>query len=310
MIYTLTMNPALDYDMYLDNFLYGGLNDAKNINIRGGGKGVNVSKILKILGQESVAMGFIAGFSGEIIKKDLEDNKIETDFITTAGQTRINVKINDGVIETEIAGMGATVSNNEVKLLIDKLRNLTEDDTLILSGSIPKGVSDQIYKNIVEMIEGNPKIVLDTRGNLIAKNLSRRKSENYLLLKPNVIELEQLFDTKLNSDEEIINRSKDFLDYGIKNILVSKGAEGAILINKDEVYIATVPSGKLVNSVGAGDSMIAGFISGLMRGDASHAFRLAVACGSATAYSFGMADHSSIEDMYRGVQVKKVVWTT
>jgi len=306
MIYTLTMNPALDYDVYLDGFLHGELNDAKNVNIRGGGKGVNVSKVLKNLGEESIAMGFIAGFSGEIIKKELEDSEIEVDFIATKGQTRINVKINDGSSETEIAGMGATISSSEMKLLTDKLRNLTEDDILVLSGSIPSGVSDGIYRSIAEGIEGNPKIVLDTRGNLIAKNLSRKKNKNYLLLKPNVAELEQLFDIKINSDVEIINRAKDFLDYGIKNILVSKGGEGAILVTEDAAYSATVPNGKLVNSVGAGDSVVAGFIAGIIREDVEHAFRLAIACGSATAYSFGLADYSSIENMYREVKIRKL----
>lgn len=308
MIYTLTLNPALDYDVYLNELLQGEINTANKINIRAGGKGVNVSKLLSNLREESIAMGFIAGFSGNIIKQELRERGIKTDFITVNGLTRLNVKISiQNSKETEIAGLGPEFTSKEIDLLLQKLQTLNSNDILVLSGSIPNGISSDIYKVIVDNLPSCPKIVLDTRGDLIKQNLSKSKGKNYLLIKPNIHELEQLFNEKIVSDTEIINKAKYFLDYGIQNILVSKGGDGALLVTQNSAYVANVPKGKLVNSIGAGDSMVAGFISGHIKGDIENAFRLSVACGSATAYSMGIADYDSIINLYNNVNIKKII---
>lgn len=306
MIYTLTLNPALDYDIYLDKFVQEELNSAKETNIRAGGKGINVSKALNSLGDNSIAMGFTAGFTGEIIKKELHKDNIKTKFIDVNGLTRINVKVSvDYSKETEIAGTSPSFTKEHVNELLETLNNLTSEDILVLSGSIPKGLDNDIYKNIVDSISSNPKIVLDTRGDLILQNLSKNKDKKYVLVKPNILELEQMFNEKLNTDEDVIKKAKFFIDYGVENVLVSKGSKGAILITKDWVYSSEVPKGKLINSIGAGDSMVAGFVSGLVKGNIENAFRLSVACGSATAYSHNIATHKEIMELYNHVEVVK-----
>lgn len=307
MIYTLTLNPALDYDVYLNEFVQGEINSANKIKIRAGGKGVNVSKVLNNLREESLAMGFIAGFSGELIKQELHEKGIKTNFITVDGLTRLNVKIStENSKETEIAGVGPIFSAEKIELLLKSLQNLNSNDILVLSGSIPNSISNDIYKIIVESLPNCPKIVLDTRGELIKQNISESKGNNYILIKPNILELEELFNEKIVSDTEIINKAKYFLDYGIQNVLVSKGSDGALLVTQNSAYVAKVPKGKLVNSIGAGDSMVAGFISGYIKGDIESAFRLSVASGSATAYSMDMAEYDSIMDLYNNVDIKKI----
>ena len=301
MIYTLTLNPALDYDIYMDSFQEGDLNLSKEVNIRAGGKGINVSKLLANLGIKSKALGYTAGFTGDFIKKNLYDEGIESDFVELDGITRINVKINNNSKETEIAGLSPKITEEAEEKLIEKISKLQKDDILILSGSIPGSIERNIYKKLAEMLPEGTKIVLDTRGNLLKENLNGN-----FLIKPNIAELEEMFETKLSTTADIIEKCTYFLERNVKNIIVSMGGKGALLVNKEGAYIAEAPKGELINSVGAGDSMVAGFIAGIETGRSPEdSFRLAVASGSATAYSYGLGEKDLIYRLYNEVTLKK-----
>ena len=280
MIYTLTLNPALDYDMYLDEDLkLENLNLAREVNFRAGGKGINVSKVLKNLGLESTAIGFVAGFVGDFIIKDLEKEKIKTEFVELEGYTRINVKVNANDKETELTGVSPEIPKEKLEELIGKMSDLKDGDILVLSGSIPSSVSSSIYKELSGKVKADVEIVLDTRGNLLQENM-----HNNFFIKPNIHELREMFGGKIETKSEIVEKCKFFLERGIKNVILSRGGEGALLINKDCVLEASVPKGNLINSIGAGDSMVAGFIAGYVKGmSLEDSFKLAVASGSATA---------------------------
>ncbi len=301
MIYTLTLNPALDYDIYMDSFQEGDLNLSKEVNIRAGGKGINVSKLLANLGIKSKALGYTAGFTGDFIKKNLYDEGIESDFVELDGTTRINVKINNNSKETEIAGLSPKITKEAEEKLIEKISKLQKDDILILSGSIPGSIERSIYKKLAEMLPEGTKIVLDTRGNLLKENLNGN-----FLIKPNIAELEEMFETKLNTTADIIEKCAYFLERNVKNVIVSMGGKGALLVNKEGAYLAGAPKGELINSVGAGDSMVAGFIAGIEKGRSPEdSFRLAVASGSATAYSYGLGEKDLIYKLYNEITLKK-----
>lgn len=301
MIYTLTLNPALDYDIYMDSFQEGDLNLSKEVNIRAGGKGINVSKLLANLGIKSKALGYTAGFTGDFIKKNLYDEGIESDFVELDGITRINVKINNNSKETEIAGLSPKITKEAEGKLIEKISKLQKDDILILSGSIPGSIERNIYKKLAEMLPEGTKIVLDTRGNLLKENLNGN-----FLIKPNIAELEEMFGTKLSTTADIIKKCAYFLERNVKNVIVSIGGKGALLVNKEGAYLAGAPEGELINSVGAGDSMVAGFIAGIETGRSPEdSFRLAVASGSATAYSYGLGEKDLIYRLYNEITLKK-----
>ena len=299
MIYTLTLNPALDYDMYLTNDLnVGELNLAKEVKYRAGGKGINVSKVLKNLEIESTAIGYVAGFVGDFIINDLKKDGINSEFVELEGRTRINAKVNGNDIETELTGVSPTISKENLEKLIQKMSELKDGDILVLAGSIPGTVASDIYKRLSKNVKAKVEIVLDTRGNLIQENM-----HNNLFIKPNIHELREMFGEKLETKEEIVNKCKYFLDKGIKNVILSRGGEGALLVNKDFVLEASVPKGK---SIGAGDSMVAGFVAGYTKGmSIEDSFKLAVASGSATAYSYGLAEKELIEKLYLEINILK-----
>ncbi len=300
MIYTLTLNPALDYDMYLDEDLkLENLNLAREVNFRAGGKGINVSKVLKNLGLESTAIGFVAGFVGDFIIKDLEKEKIKTEFVELEGYTRINVKVNANDKETELTGVSPEIPKEKLEELIGKMSDLKDGDILVLSGSIPSSVSSSIYKELSGKVKADVEIVLDTRGNLLQENM-----HNNFFIKPNIHELREMFGGKIETKSEIVEKCKFFLERGIKNVILSRGGEGALLINKDCVLEASVPKGNLINSIGAGDSMVAGFIAGYVKGmSLEDSFRLAVASGSATAYSYGLAEEELVNRLYSEIDI-------
>ena len=302
MIYTLTLNPALDYDMYLTNDLnVGELNLAKEVKYRAGGKGINVSKVLKNLEIESTAIGYVAGFVGDFIINDLKKNGINSEFVELEGCTRINAKVNGNDIETELTGVSPTISKENLEKLIQKMSELKDGDILVLAGSIPGTVASDIYKRLSKNVKAKVEIVLDTRGNLIQENIY-----NNLFIKQNIHELREMFGEKLETKEEIVNKCKYFLDKGIKNVILSRGGEGALLVNKDFALEASVPKGKFINSRGAGDSMVAGFVAGYTKGmSIEDSFKLAVASGSATAYSYGLAEKELIEKLYLEINILK-----
>ena len=302
MIYTLTLNPALDYDMYLDEDLkLEHLNLAKEVNFRAGGKGINVSKVLKNLGVESTAIGYLAGFVGDFIKKDLEKDNIKSEFVELEGYTRINVKVNADDKETELTGISPEISKEKLDELIDKMSNLKNRDILVLSGSIPSSISNKIYKELSENVQSEVEIVLDTRGNLLQDNI-----HNNFLIKPNIHELRDMFGDKIETKMEIVEKCKYFLEKGVKNVILSRGGEGALLINENFVLEASVPKGSLINSIGAGDSMVAGFIAGHVKGlSVEDSFKLSVASGSATAYSYGLAEEKLVNKLYNEISIIK-----
>lgn len=302
MIYTLTLNPALDYDMYLENELEAeNLNLAKEVNYRAGGKGINVSKVLKNLGIESTAIGYVAGFVGDFIVKDLQKDGIKSEFVELDGITRINVKVNGNDKETELTGVSPKITDEKLQELVKKMADLKDGDILVLSGSIPSSISNKIYKELSENVKANVEIVLDTRGNLLQDNI-----HNNLFVKPNIHELRDMFSEKLETKQEIVEKCKYFLDRGVKNVILSRGGDGALLVNKKFVLEASVPKGKLINSIGAGDSMVAGFVAGFVKGMSTEdAFKLAVASGSATAYSYGMAEKDLVDKLYSEIEILK-----
>ena len=302
MIYTLTLNPALDYDMYLkDDLKAEHLNLAHEVNYRAGGKGINVSKVLKNLDVESITIGFVAGFVGDFIVRDLKKDNIKSEFVELEGNTRINVKVNGNDKETELTGVSPEITAEKLQELTNKISDLKDGDILVLSGSIPSSISSKIYKQLSENVKANVEIVLDTRGNLLQDNI-----HNNLFVKPNIHELREMFNEKLETKAEIVEKCKFFLDKGVKNVILSRGGEGALLVNKHFVLEASVPKGQLINSIGAGDSMVAGFIAGFVKGlSPEDSFRLAVASGSATAYSYGLAEKDLVNKLYDEIEISK-----
>ena len=287
MIYTITLSPALDYLMWLDHFEEGGLNRAGRTAFRAGGKGINVSVVLTRLGVPSVCLGFAAGFTGQELVRLLTDEGIRHDFITVAeGCTRINVKVKSET-ETEINADGPKIEAADLKRLMEKAEKLTADDVLILSGKPPKSVPDDIYSSLLSAVSGNNvRTVVDASGSFLYKALGK----NPYLVKPNKAELEEITGMDLHSNEKIASAACFLRDKGARNVLVSLGADGALLAADDgKVYICGIPEGQLIDSTGAGDSMTAGFIAHDLSGASKkESLKYAVACGSASAYSYDL----------------------
>lgn len=300
MIYTVTLNPALDYDVYVNNFKINELNSSVENNFRVGGKGINVSIMLKNLGLESVALGFIGGFTGDFIEKELNKLNISNNLIKINGTTRINIKLNDNNEETEIAGISPKIDENSLNILVNKIKELTENDILVLSGSINKDLDDEIYKEFSKITKA--KVVLDTRGENLLDNLY-----NNLLIKPNIKELETMFEKNVENENELFDLCKPIFDKGIKNIIVSLGGDGAYLITKNEMYRASVPKGKVINTIGSGDSMVAGFIYSYENNmSLENSLKMSVACGSATAYSYEIGKKELVLKLFEDIKIEKI----
>lgn len=296
MIYTVTFNPALDYVVTVNHFTLGSVNRTVKENIFYGGKGINVSAMLANLGYESTALGFVAGFTGREIERGLGQLGFKSDFIKVErGMSRINVKLKSDQ-ESEINGMGPDITADHVKALFEKLSRLRQGDMLVLSGSIPAAIDDDIYERIMESLEGRGvRIVVDAEKNLLLNVLKYGP----FLIKPNNHELGQMFGAELRTDEEIVVHARKLQDMGAKNVLVSMAKDGAILAAEDgRIYRQGVAKGKVKNSVGAGDSMVAGFIAGyLEKGDWLYALKLGTACGGATAFSDGIGTKDYIMEL-------------
>lgn len=296
MIYTVTFNPSLDYIVRLDSFTAGEINRVNYEQVLGGGKGINVSIVLGNLGHESTALGFTAGFTGEEIKRQIDGFGVKHDFVQLPeGFTRINVKVK-AEKETEINGQGPDISEAKREELFAKLDKLTEGDTLVLAGSIPKTLPDDIYEKIMARLEGRGiRIIVDAEKKLLLNVLKYHP----FLIKPNNHELGEIFNTVLKTDEEIANCARKLQEMGGRNILVSMAGDGALLLDETgEVHRIGCPKGSVQNSVGAGDSMVAGFLAGyLTKQDYSYALKLGTAAGSATAFSIGLAEKQDIDQL-------------
>ncbi len=297
MIYTVTFNPSLDYIVSVDDFKLGLTNRTSSELILPGGKGTNVSTVLKNLGFESTALGFVAGFTGNEIVKRLNDMGIKSDFISIEnGISRINLKLKS-IDGTEINGAGPDISEEKVNELMDKLNQLKEGDVLVLAGSIPSSMSDNIYRDIMaDLKDRGVMIVVDATKDLLLNVLEYHP----FLIKPNNHELGEIFDVKLTTREEVIPYGRKLQEKGARNVLVSMAGEGAVLIAEDgQVFDTPAPKGKLINGVGAGDSMVAGFVAGwIEKQDYEYAFHMGVASGSASAFSENLATKEEIINVY------------
>ncbi|MDO4175142.1 MAG: 1-phosphofructokinase [Eubacteriales bacterium] len=296
MIYTVTFNPSLDYSIRIDNFQTGTLNRTSYEEVRVGGKGINVSIVLNDLGIENVALGFVAGFTGEQIEAGMRQLGCSTNFIhLPTGFSRINVKLADASEQvTEMNGMGPAVSAEECEQFMMRLqRMLKSGDTLVLSGSIPNSMPQDMYERILETIDTDHiRVIVDTSSNLLRHTLPFRP----FMIKPNLIELGELFGRSLVEYDDIVGCAKHLQEEGARNVLVSMGGEGAILVTEEgQVFSAPAPSGNLVDAIGAGDSMVAGFLAGyLERSSMVDGFSRGLAAGSATAYKHGLATGEEI----------------
>ena len=295
MIYTITFNPAIDYVYYADSIIMGGLNRSVKEEIYFGGKGINVSLVLKELGVTSKALGFVAGFTGEAIEKGIREKGIDTDFVHLgSGFSRINVKVKSDE-ETELNGQGPDISEKAIEELFEKLNAVSDGDIVILSGSIPRTLPSNMYERILERVKHKTvKVAVDACGELLLNTLKY----NPFLIKPNREELEKTFNVKLENVESIIEYAKKLQELGAKNVLVSMAGDGAVLVaENDSVYMCDACRGEVISSVGAGDSMLAGFIAGLEGGSYEYALKLGTAAGGATAFSGGLARAEKIYEL-------------
>ena len=300
MIYTITFNPSIDYMVTVDQFQTGEVNRVQDEYILAGGKGINVSIVLKNLSVESQTLGFIAGCTGKEIQKRVEEKGIHTDFIDVHnGYSRINFKLKSQQ-ETEVNGNGPHISKQDIELLMEKLKMLKKGDILVLSGSIPQCVSNDIYANIMKELQDiGIEIIVDATGELLMKVLEYKP----FLIKPNNHELAEMFHVKLFDQKDIVTYAKKLQEMGAKNVLISMAGDGAFFICENgKVYFSEAPKGVVKNSVGAGDSMVAGFIAGYEKTkDYIQAFKMGVATGSASAFSHDLATQEEVDELLKTV---------
>lgn len=301
-IYTVTFNPSLDYIVSVKDFRPGMTNRTSSELMLAGGKGINVSIVLGNLGIKSTALGFIAGFTGDEIVRRLHNGGINSEFIKiNDGISRINIKLKS-IDGTEINGQGPHIDSSHIEQLMNRLRRLESGDVLVLAGSIPAGISDNIYKDIMDMLKDKGvQIVVDATSRLLTNVLEY----NPFFIKPNQHELGDIFNVTLNTQEEVIPYALELKKMGAVNVCVSMGGKGAILVADDgNVYKAKAPDGILKNSVGAGDSLVAGFLSGwIEKKDYEYAFRKGVATGSASAFSEILATNGEVNDLIGKVTI-------
>ncbi|AOM81804.1 1-phosphofructokinase [Salisediminibacterium beveridgei] len=303
MIYTVTLNPSVDYYMDVPDFTEAETNRARETMFIPGGKGINVTKVLESLGSASLALGFNGGFTGQFIADTLSSENVRHDFVQVAGETRVNVKLKTDV-ETEINGTALAIAEEDMNKLIGKLNEMKKDDWLVLSGSVPESLPTTVYRTITETVaKKGIRVVLDTSGDPMKASLG----PDVYLVKPNRRELEWLMDEEIRGREDAIRLGKNLQKQGPANVLISLGGDGAILVTAESVFTAEVPPGKLRQSVGAGDSMVAGFIHGSQESpdDPQTAFCYAVAAGSATAYADGLADSDRIHKIMSHVRIQE-----
>lgn len=303
MIYTVTLNPSIDYIVRLDKVNVGSVNRMESDDKFAGGKGINVSRVLKRLGIDNTATGFIGGFTGKFITDTLENEAIATQFVQVSEDTRINVKIKADA-ETEINGTGPTVSPEQLAALKDILSGLSEKDTVVFAGSSNKNLGNVVYKELINLTrQTGAQVVCDFEGQTLIDSLEFQP----LLVKPNNHELGDIFGVKLENLDEIEKYAREILAKGAQHVIISMAGDGALLVTKDGAYFAKPIKGIVKNSVGAGDSMVAGFTGEFVRsGNAVEAFKWGVACGTATTFSDDLATAAFINETYEKVEVEKI----
>ncbi|AIM24682.1 1-phosphofructokinase [Melissococcus plutonius] len=304
MIYTVTLNPSIDYVIHVDQLNLGEVNRMTDDFKLPGGKGINVSRILQRMAIKSTALGFLGGFTGNFIKKWLDKEHILTNFTTVSEDTRINVKLK-AETETEINGQGPNIRADELTRLKESLSDVTKGDIVVLAGSIPSSIHTHFYEELIQYIKDKEaEFVIDTTG----KNLLNALKEKPLLVKPNNHELADLYQTTFHSLEDIFIYGNRLLSDGAQYALVSMAGDGALLFTKEGIYQSNVLKRPLKNSVGAGDSMIAGFVGKFAQSkDPVEAFKWGVACGSATAFSDDLATAEFINELLDEVVITKLI---
>ncbi|WP_412519510.1 1-phosphofructokinase [Staphylococcus simulans] len=300
MIYTVTFNPSIDYIMKVDAFQEGGLNRAQETYKFAGGKGINVSRVLNTLETPSTALGFVGGFPGKFIQDTLQQAGIKTDFIEVEEDTRINVKLKSNQ-ETEINAGGPTISNSAFAALLAQIKQTHSKDTVVVAGSVPKSIPADAYEQLAKITqETGAKLVVDAEKDLVETVLPYHP----FFIKPNKDELEVMFNTQITSDADVVTYGKAILDKGAQAVIVSLGGDGAIYIDDKHCIKASVPTGNVLNTVGSGDSTVAGMLAGLAQGFNVHeAFRHAVASGTATAFSQDLANKEMIENVRSEIEL-------
>lgn len=303
MIYTVTVNPALDYVMSLEKVNAGEVNRTNNYSFLAGGKGINVSQILNQLDVDNTAWGFIGGFTGKELVRQLNKKRIVSDFVTISDNTRVNVKIH-AEQETEINAAGPHITDQEIAAFKDRLNDLKKGDVVVMSGSLTPDLPTDFYQQLLPDIkEAGADFVVDTTGQALLDTLEYKP----LVIKPNHHELADLFNTSFDSSSVMLEYAEKLLNMGAQNVMVSMAGDGGYLLTKDHVYHAKGAVGTAVNSVGAGDSMIAGFIGTYIKtGDAAESFRMGMACGAATAFTKDIAVKSQIEAVLPQIKVEQI----
>lgn len=303
MIYTVTLNPSIDYIVEVDQFKVNQLNRTRQDTKLPGGKGINVSRVLKRINVDSIALGFLGGFTGSFIRDFLKDEQIQTDFIEVSEDTRINIKLKSDS-ETEINGLGPSISSLQYEQILEKIKQLKSGDTIILAGHVAPNMPSDFYETVSEECENKGiDVIVDTSGPSLLNVLKHKP----FLIKPNHHELGEIFETEIHTIEEAATYGKKLVAKGAKHVIVSMAGDGAVLCTPDKTYTANVPKGKVVNSVGAGDSLVAGFIGTYKKtGNLLQSFKFSIASGSATAFSTDLCKKEDIERLVSQIEVSEI----
>ncbi len=304
MIYTVTLNPALDYFMNYEELALGEVNRTGKTQVSAGGKGIMESRMLSLIGAKSKALGFLGGFSGQYIKDFLNENQIDSDFTEIEDLTRINVKLKSQENETSLDAAGPKLQESEINHFLEKFDHLKEDDIVVFAGTIPKSLGEDFYERLIAKVQKQKAtFVMDVDGQKLLDSLPAHP----LLIKPNREELEAIFETSFKNNEQIIPYGQKLLEMGAQNVIVSMAGDGALLFTNEKVYFAQGIKGELKNSIGAGDSTVAGFLAEYSQSkDPLLAFRQAIACGTSKAFSDDMPSRAFLEEIYKKVNISEV----
>lgn len=303
MIYTLTLNPSIDYVVSLEELKFSELNRIQEEHFLAGGKGINVSRVLNNLAYESTALGFMGGFTGQFVKSELEAEEIKTDFIEIEAPTRINIKLKT-TQETEVNSQGPAIDKDSAQALLDKIRLLETGDLVIIAGSKARNLPEDYYQQIIQTIKAaGADFVIDTTG----EELRDALQHNPFLVKPNDVELAELYDVTLSTEADYVEYGQKLINEGAKFAIVSLGGKGAIFFSKEGIYRGSTPKGIVKNTVGAGDSMVAGFVGTYQKTkDPLEAFKIALASGSATAFTEDLATGEEIKKLVSKIEITKI----
>lgn len=304
MIYTVTLNPALDYFMNYEELALGEVNRTGKTQVSAGGKGIMESRMLSLIGAKSKALGFLGGFSGQYIKDFLNENQIDSDFTEIEDLTRINVKLKSQENETSLDAAGPKLQESEINHFFEKFDHLKKDDIVVFAGTIPKSLGEDFYERLIAKVQKQKAtFVMDVDGQKLLDSLPAHP----LLIKPNREELEAIFETSFKNNEQIIPYGQKLLEMGAQNVIVSMAGDGALLFTNEKVYFAQGIKGELKNSIGAGDSTVAGFLAEYSQSkDPLLAFRQAIACGTSKAFSDDMPSRAFLEEIYKKVNISEV----